>query len=88
MVWRTMALAAAVALSFAQSQIWNEDFEDDGAGVRYTLSTSMARNSATVRAISSSNSFGCRNRIYVLSGQNTGYLQVKTPTVKLPVEPC
>ena len=32
MVLRTMALAAAVALSFAasaQSQIWNEDFEDD-----------------------------------------------------------
>ena len=42
MVWRTMALAAAVALSFAasaQSQFWNEDFEADGAGSVYTLST-------------------------------------------------
>ena len=42
MVWRTMALAAAVALSFAasaQSQFWNEDFEADGAGSMYILST-------------------------------------------------
>lgn len=78
MVWRTMALAAAVALSFAasaQSQIWNEDFEDDGAGVRYTLSTLDG-----AQFSDGSSDFFCQipsaavTGSYVLSGQNnTGY---------------